>query len=413
MYNLLKNKNFLFLFLGRIITNVGDSFYYVAAMWFVFELGKSSFYTGLAGFLILLPQSLQFLTGPLVERWNKKKVLVITQGLQAILLLIISIMITYDSLSLLIFLTLMFVISSINQFSEPAELAIIPRIISEKDLLKGNSLLSFAYQGVDLAFNALAGVLIVLVGVGYLFYLDTITFIFGCLLFLGLKLSNEGKSLNEKPRVKANIKVNLKNYNKDLKEGFKYVIGFTFSKFIIGAVVVNFMVGATMANLPAYAELRGGPEIYGLFLTALFAGNLIGALTGSLIGKFPFGKLMIISYVLISIFWISSVLVSSTLVSILLFGVAWIPVGATGVIFITSVQNIVPDKMLARTMSFITSIASSSMPLGSLLGGIIGASISQYVVFTVAGTCFLLVAIFYLLNPSIRNASGEKSTYSL
>lgn len=39
----LKNNNFLFLFLGRIVTNIGDSIYYVAAMWFVFSLGGSAF----------------------------------------------------------------------------------------------------------------------------------------------------------------------------------------------------------------------------------------------------------------------------------------------------------------------------------------------------------------------------------
>ncbi|MCM3599054.1 MFS transporter [Metabacillus idriensis] len=387
------------------MTNAGDSIYYVAAMWFVFELGKSSFYTGLAGFLILLPQSLQFLAGPFVESWDKKKVLVITQGIQAFLLFIVSVMITFDSLNIFIFLLLMFIISSINQFSDPAELAIIPHILPKNDLLKGNSLLSFAYQGVDLAFNALAGILIVLVGVGYLFYFDTITFVIGCLLFLGLqstKLSKPVKTSNaiEKGKVKASIKT----YIQELKDGFQYVFGTTFSKFIFGAVVVNFMVGATMANLPAYAEYRGGPEVYGLFLTALFGGNLIGALTAFLFARFPFGKLMIVSYITISVFWISSVFASSTLVSILLFGISWIPVGATGVIFITAIQSIVPEKMLARTMSVITSVTASSMPLGSLLGGLVGTSFSQMTVFYLAGFSFIVVSFYFLLNSSLRNA---------
>lgn len=64
-----KNKNFLILFLGRMITNIGDSLYYVASMWLVYQLGGSSFYSGIAGFLILLPMGLQFLTGPFVDRF--------------------------------------------------------------------------------------------------------------------------------------------------------------------------------------------------------------------------------------------------------------------------------------------------------------------------------------------------------
>ena len=49
--DILKNRNFLLLFLGRIFTNIGDSLYYVAAMWLVYKLSGNPFYSGLAGFL--------------------------------------------------------------------------------------------------------------------------------------------------------------------------------------------------------------------------------------------------------------------------------------------------------------------------------------------------------------------------
>lgn len=71
--DILKNRNFLLLFLGRIFTNIGDSLYYVAAMWLVYKLSGNPFYSGLAGFLTLLPSALQFLTGPFVDRWPIKK----------------------------------------------------------------------------------------------------------------------------------------------------------------------------------------------------------------------------------------------------------------------------------------------------------------------------------------------------
>ncbi|SEQ54025.1 Transmembrane secretion effector [Virgibacillus subterraneus] len=398
MINLFKNRNFLLLFFGRLITNIGDSIYFVAAMWFVFELGQSSFYTGLAGFLILLPQSFQFLVGPLIERWDKKKILTLTQGVQAILLLIVSIMITYDLLTIYIFLLLIFIISVTNQISEPAEFAIIPEILPQNDLLKGNSILAFAYQGADLSFNALAGVLIALVGVNILFYVDTLTFIIGCLLFLGLNVSNENikREINHpKDRV----------YFRELKDGFRYVLGFPLSPFILGIVVVNFVIGAMMANLPAYADWRGGPEVYGLFLTALFGGNLVGALTSFFLGRFPIGKLMIASYLLTFIFWISSVSTPNNLISILLFGASWIPIGATGVLMMTAIQTIVPTNFLARIMAVITSIATSLMPLGSILGGLIGTKFSQSIVFIMLGICFLFVSVTYFINPSSRNAS--------
>ncbi|HZD43167.1 MAG TPA: hypothetical protein VE134_03840, partial [Methanomicrobiales archaeon] len=89
MRSLFENRTFSRLFLGRLITNAGDSAYAVAAMWLAFQLGGSSFYTGLAGFLTMLPQTLQFLLGPLVDRWQIRRILLGTQLAQGILVLTI------------------------------------------------------------------------------------------------------------------------------------------------------------------------------------------------------------------------------------------------------------------------------------------------------------------------------------
>ncbi|MDQ0175499.1 hypothetical protein ACFOS2_14905 [Bacillus chungangensis] len=85
------NKNFSFMFFGRVISNIGDSLYTVAAMWLVYDLGGSTFYTGLAGFLTILPRFIQFISGPLIDRLPIRPLLIITQSIQSILLLFIPI----------------------------------------------------------------------------------------------------------------------------------------------------------------------------------------------------------------------------------------------------------------------------------------------------------------------------------
>ncbi len=103
MFRLLTHPSFLFLLLGRVVTNIGDSLYYVASMWLVFELSHNPFYTGLAGFLILVPKVLQFLIGPLVDRWRVKPILISTQVLQAVLLVTIPIAYHFDALHITIY----------------------------------------------------------------------------------------------------------------------------------------------------------------------------------------------------------------------------------------------------------------------------------------------------------------------
>lgn len=127
--DILKNRNFLLLFLGRIFTNIGDSLYYVAAMWLVYKLSGNPFYSGLAGFLTLLPSALQFLTGPFVDRWPIKNTLVITQVLQCILILIIPITHYFDLLTVQLLLIIMPIVAFIEQFAYPAQSKALPLLL--------------------------------------------------------------------------------------------------------------------------------------------------------------------------------------------------------------------------------------------------------------------------------------------
>ncbi len=188
MRSLFRNRTFRRLFIGRLITNAGDSAYAVAAMWLAFELGGSSFYTGLAGFLTMLPQTLQFLAGPLVDRWQLRRILVATQVAEGLLVLCVPVAYVMGWLSVWVVLVVMPLLSLINQFVYPAQQAALPRVVEKDDLVEANSAFSFAYQGVDFAFTALGGIVVALVGAIALYVLDSVTFLAATLVFLGVRI---------------------------------------------------------------------------------------------------------------------------------------------------------------------------------------------------------------------------------
>src|SRR5690625_929068 len=105
--DIVKNRNYLLVLIGRVVTNIGDSLYYVTIMWLVYKLGGNAFYTGLAGFLTLLPASLQFITGPFVDQWQVKKTLIVTQLLQTLLIFLIPITYYFDLLTVQLVLIIM------------------------------------------------------------------------------------------------------------------------------------------------------------------------------------------------------------------------------------------------------------------------------------------------------------------
>ena len=391
--DVLKNRNFLLLFLGRIFTNIGDSLYYVAAMWLVYKLSGNPFYSGLAGFLTLLPSALQFLTGPFVDRWPIKNTLVITQVLQCILILIIPITHYFDLLTVQLLLIIMPIVAFIEQFAYPAQSKALPLLLHKTQLLKGNSLFSFAYQGIDLICTTLSGILVALLGAITLYVIDSLTFAITALLFFSLKMPKQAET---------NTSLSTKQYFSDLKEGFSIVFRSLMGVFLIGSVVANFSIGMTMAILPSFADSLGGVKLYGFFLAAISAGSLIGALFSSWVGKRNVGRVSIISFAAGAFFWFLSTVVPFQWLSIFLFGLAWIPIGATNILFATISQIVIPNQYIGRINSVMRSMGTIAMPFGSLIGGYTANVFSSQLIFALASIGILFISLVWLLHPKLR-----------
>ncbi|MCU5741397.1 MFS transporter [Bacillus cereus] len=391
--DILKNRNFLLLFLGRIFTNIGDSLYYVAAMWLVYKLSGNPFYSGLAGFLTLLPSALQFLTGPFVDRWPIKNTLVITKVLQCILILIIPITHYFDLLTVQLLLIIMPIVAFIEQFAYPAQSKALPLLLHKTQLLKGNSLFSFAYQGIDLICTTLSGILVALFGAITLYVIDSFTFAITALLFFSLKIPKQ---------TETGTTLSTKQYFSDLKEGFSIVFRSLMGVFLIGSVVANFSIGMTMAILPSFADSLGGVKSYGFFLAAISAGSLIGALFSSWVGKRNVGRVSIIGFATGATFWFLSTIVPFQWLSILLFGLAWIPIGATNILFATISQIVIPNQYIGRINSVMRSMSTIAMPLGSLIGGYTANVYSSQLIFALASIGILFISLVWLLHPKLR-----------
>ncbi|TKI12899.1 MFS transporter [Bacillus wiedmannii] len=391
--DILKNRNFLLLFLGRIFTNIGDSLYYVAAMWLVYKLSGNPFYSGLAGFLTLLPSALQFLTGPFVDRWSIKNTLVITQILQCMLILIIPITHYFDLLTVQLLLIIMPIVAFIEQFAYPAQSKALPLLLHKTQLLKGNSLFSFAYQGIDLICTTLSGILVALLGAITLYVVDSLTFAITALLFFSLKMPKQAET---------NTSLSTKQYFSDLKEGFSIIFRSLMGVFLIGSVVANFSIGMTMAILPSFADSLGGVKSYGFFLAAISAGSLIGALFSSWVGKRNVGCVSIIGFATGAIFWFLSTIVPFQWLSIFLFGLAWIPIGATNILFATISQIVIPNQYIGRINSVMRSMGTIAMPFGSLIGGYAANVFSSQLIFAFASIGILFISFVWLLHPKLR-----------
>lgn len=157
-----------------------------------------------------------------------------------------------------------------------------------------------------------------------------------------------------------------------------------------------------MAVLPAFATARGGAKVYGGLTAALAAGSLLGALRAPLVERYALSRLMVTSTTISCLAWTGAGLAPWAPATVLLFGAAWVPIGATNVVFYAVVQRVVPAGLLGRVSSVLISVSAVVLPLGYLVGGGAGARLGSGAVVIASGVSFAAVAAYWLLDPQLR-----------
>lgn len=396
MTGLRSNRTFIRLFLGRIVTNAGDSMYIIAATWLVWDLTGSSFYTGIAGFLVFGVQPLQFLVGPLVDRWPLERILVGTQVVQGVGVLIVPLAAATGHLSVWLVLILLPALEFLSRFVYPAQNAALPRIVDDDQLVRANSLFSLAYQGVDLTFNAITGVLIAAIGAVSIYVVNGVTFAIALAFFLGVSVPRERDDPDEDEDS------TVRKYLSELREGLRYVRDSVIFDIILGAVVVNFAFGMMTAVLPAFADSLGGSEAYGFLMAAMAGGTLVGAASASFFETYSLGRVQIVGFSLTAVFWAAALAVPGLWPTVVLFFVAFAPSGAVNVMSSSMIQSAVDDTFIGRVTSVRTSFSTLMMPVGSLLGGTAAGTLGSTTVLSGMVYASAILALYYFVRPRLR-----------
>ncbi|WP_290818542.1 MFS transporter [Halovivax sp.] len=442
-----ENAAFRRLFVGRVITNVGDSLYFIGAMWLAYSLTGDPFYTGLAGFLTMVPRAFQFLAGPLVDRWSLRRTLVGTQLAQALIVSTIPLVHLLGALTVWHVLVIMPLLSALNQLVYPAQSAALPRILDDEDLVAANSAFSVAYQGLDMVANGVGGVLIGVIGAVALFAIDAVTFGIAALVFATLSIPAAdgtpdgesgtpapGEATAERERSapdarEAPDEATVPDGGRDaaadgtapteergsylarMREGVDAVRGTFLVPLIGAAVVANFAAGMVLASLPPYADALGVPPAlsaigvaggYGLLMASFAAGTFLGALGASLIEDRPFGRTLVVGFACTGSLWTAGVLVDWLPATALLFALALVPIGVVNVQIAAIVQSAPPNELVGRVSSLLSSSVSALFPVGSLAGGVVAGAFGPRIAMAAFGVVACTQAGYVLARRDLR-----------
>ena len=391
-----KNKNFSILLFGRLITNFGDSIYSIATLTLIYTLTKSTFYSGITLFLISFTAILQIFVSPLISKFNIKRFLIISQLFQAIILLVITYLIYVNKLQITTLIVFIVCISFINQIVYPVQLALLPKIVKQEDLVKANSLFSIAYQGSDALFNSIGGFIITVFGTIYAFIINSITFFVNSFMFIFLS-NNLSKNTNTVQE----------NYFSKLSSGIKIWNTPLLKPLLIGIIIINFSTSSLLTLLPEYSETS---YFYGILLSASGLGILIGGFLSNsqtlknirlstLYTTFTLG--IALSWSALSILNNNSITNKIINFSLFLFG--WILIGILNTYSQTMIQCIISKDKLDVAMSTMIGLSIAFSPLGALLAGVLSIKYSIKTIIIITSLLIFSIFLFWLFNKNIRN----------
>lgn len=403
---MIKNRDFNILFVGRFIANFGDSMYSIATMLLVYHLTNSVFYSGFALFLTSSMGIVQVLLSPMLDRINIKKSLISFQFIQALLLLTIPLLHHFDQLTVTKILVIMPLVTLMNQLIYPSQISLLPKILKQDELVKGNSLFTIAYQGSDALFNAISGVVIALVGIYSVYYLNSMTFLINGILFIFLSQKIAQINNSAEASKKANA---IKHYFADFKEGLAFWKSPVLLPMLIGVIVINFATTSIYANLPSFSTST-------IHYSFLMAASGIGILIGSLLinrlklTQKPLNKIYILSIFTVGVLWALVALINidtitAQALTVVLFFIGWVPVGILNIISQTIVQLSVPANKLGMAIGSMVGISITLAPLGALLGGFLGALIGSDQTIFYSACLIIFVGCYWVTKKSIHSLS--------
>ncbi|MGY0694920.1 MFS transporter [Virgibacillus sp. FSP13] len=392
-------KNFLLLMTGVIVNGIGSGIYLVAGMLLVLNLSGSVLYSGFAAFAISSAGALSFLIAPLANYAKYKNGLVYSNLIKAIILFTIPLLHYTIGLNVWYVIILLFIVALFTQYTYPIESTILPIIVGKDNVVEANSYLQTIREAMDIAFIAGAGIIISFIGTIPAISITTICLVLLTILYAFFNFQQPDISREKSQSIGSAANV----YIIDLKAGFNYIRNSLVPKMIFSIVFVNIAMIIMTTNLPAFSLIKGNgiEAAYGFYLASMSLGIMIGTIISPKLKHINFGKLIIITFIGTGIMWMGTATLP-LVASMILFCTGAISLGILNLLVFSSIQKQVETAYIGRVITLLTSAASLGMPLGSLIGGVLGEAFTPEISVVICSISMIIFSIYWLSSSVLR-----------
>ena len=401
------NGSFSALWTGQLISLLGDRIHQVALAALVYGTTNSAIAGALTFVAATLPNLLFGpLAGVLVDRWDQKRVLILSDLLRAAIVLLIP---AGVGVNVVLAYPLVFLLTTVSIFFRPARTAVIPRVVREDELVTANSATWMSETLADVVGYPMAGLFVAFLGsaLPLAFWLDSVSYVASALLVVAVVIPPVVRGVGFVEPVPG-----LAGIRDDLAAGWRFLrrepvlLANT-----LQAVVGQLTIGATIALAPLYAKVvlrldsLDWTAAYAFIETGIGIGNLLGGFVIGLLGaRIAKGRMVIGGYAAYGLAVVGLGLTTSLPLAL---GLAF-AMGVSNMVFIIPTQTLfqerTPGHMIGRVVGFRFSAVFGAMTFAMAASGVLGDVAGVGPVFVVFGVITVAAGLAGLASQPLRDA---------
>lgn len=388
-------STYIIFVIGLLISRIGDAIFTFSLPLIAYELtGSAVIMSSLFAINVLPIVLFAPIVGVLVDRWDKRKLMLISDLLCIFFVTTILVLNSLALLQLWHLYVVSFILAVLSMLFDVATITVIPHIAGQS-LTRANSVYQMVIQTASLIGPALAGIIIAIFGGFNALWINILSYIATLIaVFILPKLK-----MNKSVHSSGNIFLSLK---KEMKEGFKWLMNDRLNLALsVQAMVGNFGASAILGALMYYllSTLHLTPEQSGFNYTLIGVGGLFGSIIVVPLEKRLRRGILIpillgigavgLTYAIWSEFWLAPGIA---------FGIAMVCNIAWNIIVTSVRQETIPINLQGRVLGFSRVLTRLAMPLGALVGGIL-SNYNPATIFILASATKFVEVIIALISP--------------
>jgi MFS family permease len=391
------NRNFILLWAGQFVSQMGDRLAAVAFPWLVYGSTHSAFSAGAILMIYTVPYLLfGAVAGVVIDRFNKRWLMIAADAARAGLLLCVPLVAGH---SLPAVFVLAFLTASVGVFFDPCKLALLPDIVAATRLLRANSLLATGETITEIVGYAAAGVLLASIQLNTAFRIDAVSFVVSAYALLFMAYT---------PTVRAAAHAAARTVGEDIREGLSYLwqhVGLRANTIFVLIAAIGLGAFYPLTFLMAVRVLGGGARAFGVMEAAIALGYLAGALAmGALGNRVRKGLAITVGLTLMG----AALALVSTVNSLPVIIAPLVAIGVANAAFLISVdtyfQQTVPEHLRGRVWGVRFTLTQGLYAFSVLGGGALaGTSIGVRPLLVVAGAIVAAAGIGGLFVRDVRD----------